>query len=1532
MICAMTVGVCFALNPWKTRAANLNVLNINQLTNLGNVVDSAGSGSATLDGGYIYHFEVWGAQGGVGGAAVGTSAAAAGQGTGGSYVHGWLDLSAAPSMTISFQSGSRGGTGGAALAAQTGTAGKNMVAAAGGGGGAGRNAGAAGTAGVKTTFATGTQAGDATFTTAGGGGGGGSSAIWNSSGTNLIVASGGAGGTGGEYRGAVSGNGGAGNTGTRAGSAGGAGGGSSTIGSLESLANSTAGVTGGAQGGAGYVRVTKYTFAFGYVNEKAKTIRQEFVSSGWAELQAEIAIADALILANNAAQFQAQVAALDAAVANLTLSNHLANKLAQTPAMNTGFTVASWTAYQPKRTAAEAAALTTDVYEHMAKYDALVAARAELVAVEDKTPILNQIALANAVVENNVTVATWNALSTAKSAGASMANNELATEAQVTNAASAISTALSNLVYIDALRTALTTAEAKDPNIYTSETWADLVTAKDGLTAAGVRNIVQTQSYIDGRVSAINTAVAALVTIWDANAVIFAEYSGLLTYVGALTAADYSTSTWAALQSTLAVYSAVTQGSAPSLISTAVTAITTAKNELVNIVSLRSALAQYAIRAANGIEYTETSWNAVRTAVGGLSDALDFAGVTTGQADQRATQIMNAINRLRTDAEDAFLTLRDEWAIYSTLVDTDYTAATWSVLENAYNASRAENFTGASNETTAIRAAVTALETARAALINIAELKTAVTTAKSKVENQYSAASWAALVASLTKNSVTLATATNVYALTTFTQTDIDDWTAAINTALGDLKKVVGVADWQRYTLLKTELDACVENDYTAASWGQLSAALSIVNAKNLTAASWENAVLEAIATLQFAKDNLRNVRSLLIAVRSVPASSSGYTPASWAALQGALNNLTEAGVYDLDISQSAITAWANAIAGARAGLVDISALVTLQNSCPMNANDYTDASFAAMQNVLNKITVVGLLESGSQSAVDTIKAELQGRKNALVSVNVNYGGTNYNLKTYIGVCKATLNDGYTRISWNRFQAAIAVAEQTVVNGSTGGIESALANLVDTRANLTQSAWPEILELEDLFDEYSAMYFRYRDNIKEQKTYTLETYRTFNNAMILVEQLVARWENDEESININDINYAQRVLENAILGLRVNQSVLQTLVNSIAYYTDEDFVGNSFELFYQPAKNDAMRALGNNLIELDEYNRVLNNLINVLQEHFSPERLISLGELETLINSMTATYNATKYTSTRAEIAFFNFRFGYEYAGGIVEKGLADAKKAEILAAYYLLSNSNYDLQLAYLQDIATRDIDIVRYQYAGGKAYITALAAAKAYLNANAFTIGTITAHITELETKYAALVANMASSVTNDSDLYSLKAQSHDLIRAHEATTKAALLIAINELKVLFDAPAATETQLETAIEKVRALLDPVVTPTPTPEPKDSPNKSLLGIIGGAGGAGAVAALLILVLVLRARHNKNLARAAVKEAVKSFEHTEKEYKTYKTTKTPEQKDKVVSAVADTKEKIVIAKEKVQITQGRKPRTPRAKTPKAPS
>ncbi len=261
--------------------------------------------------------------------------------------------------------------------------------------------------------------------------------------------------------------------------------------------------------------------------------------------------------------------------------------------------------------------------------------------------------------------------------------------------------------------------------------------------------------------------------------------------------------------------------------------------------------------------------------------------------------------------------------------------------------------------------------------LNFDELNEQIRIAESLKSTDYTSASWSALQTAL-KNAKN--------ALKSTTQEGIDSATAALKTAIANLKPVTSLnVDYSELVKQIKIAEALNSKNYTAASWANLTKALNTAKAAlksesqtevNSAATALKNAIANLVAVSNGIDYSELN-KQIAIAEGLKKAD---YTADSWAALESALVNAIAARGSN---NQATVDTAANALKNA------ISALVRVNNAVDytelekqiaiaegLDESLYTDASW---ENLLEKLEAAKLAATGKdQAEVDAATAALK--------------------------------------------------------------------------------------------------------------------------------------------------------------------------------------------------------------------------------------------------------------------------------------------------------------------------------------------------------------------------------------------------------------------------------------------------------------------------------------------------------------------------------------------------------------------------
>ncbi|MDR3202588.1 MAG: FIVAR domain-containing protein [Bifidobacteriaceae bacterium] len=649
----------------------------------------------------------------------------------------------------------------------------------------------------------------------------------------------------------------------------------------------------------------------------------DYTSGTWGPYAAALAAAQAAI-ADNSDLTQLQVDKIAAtfiiARSGLVSTTETVNwaalnaLIAQATALTASdYTTDSWGALTTALNTATALPSTATQAQVDSAATALSTAIAGLVAAPppvDRTALDALIAQAAALTESAYTASSWAPLASALAAARALATT--ATQAQVDSAATALSTAIAGLVLAPppASRTILNALIAAVGGLtasnYTTASWTAVTTA---LAAANALPTTATQAQVDSAATALANAIGAL-----ALAPVQVDRSVLAAAIaaaGTLTAADYTSASWAALTSALATANALPTTATQAQVNAAAAAIVTAIGGLAPVAPAvdRSVLNAW-IAAAGALtesNYTSASWAALANALA-AANAVP-AGATQAQVNTAATALADAITALAPEPPETPAVDRSVLdaliAAAQDLTASDYTSASWAAVIGALAAANAVPTTATQAQ---VNTAATALADAIGGLVVAAPETPAVDRTSlnaliaigdslSADAGAYTSASWGAVSSALTAAKAVPATAA---------QAQVDAAEATLATALAGLR-LAGEDTSGPLAGLNALLATVAEYDpaaYTEATWQAVADAVAAATAVAANPAATQEqinaatiAVYAALAGLERLpgtgepRSDIDQAKDALQAVLEIAAGSdpNAYTPSSWKSLTDAV-------------------------------------------------------------------------------------------------------------------------------------------------------------------------------------------------------------------------------------------------------------------------------------------------------------------------------------------------------------------------------------------------------------------------------------------------------------------------------------------------------------------------------------------------------------------------------------------------------------------------------------------------------------------
>jgi hypothetical protein len=738
--------------------------------------------------------------------------------------------------------------------------------------------------------------------------------------------------------------------------------------------------------------------------------------------------------------------------------------------------------------------------------------------------------------QNSYTASTWNALQDALDDSGRTVPVDVSdlTQAEIDALETALQTALTNLVDLAGLLEAIADANVLDEEDYTSGTWSALEQALADAADEAIPANNATQSAVDAAETAIRQAISDLDTRADHSGL-----GALLDIADDLGENDYTTSTWEdfvnAYNDAQTVYndSNATAQEILEALDALHDAIYGQDDILDNgdgglatrgdATSLEDLITEALTKTPQN-NYTASTWNV-------LQDALDDTGRTVPVDASDLTQA--EIDALETVLQTALTNLVDLSGLLDAIADAgllnegNYTPATWSALEQTL-ADAADEALPANNATqsavdaaeTAIRQAISDLD-ARADQSGLATLLSVV---NGLDEDDYTTSTWGSF-------EVALDNANGVYTDPNATQADVNAALTALQDAKDDLELRANTASLNALIAQATGLTA---NNYTAASWNGLQDALDDTGRTTpVDNSDMSQDEADALtAALQNALNALVDLRGLLDAIADAGLLDEGnYTPATWNALQAAVNNAADEANRSNASTQTQVNSAEQSIRTAISSLVPVSdkaALAAALTGHPLNQNLYTTSTWAssgytAAYNAANGMLT--LLNDGNpandpeplaiQNAIDGLNAaiaflELRGDPTAI---------NNYANNT---VKPVTAAGGYAAKYTADSRSALGTA---LTNAGNGNLDVSDLNAAQVAGLYTalQDAYASLVDLTGLMQAISAA------SVLEETDYTTASWEAVMDALEDAADTAA-----DGSATQQQVNDAASALNNAV--------------------------------------------------------------------------------------------------------------------------------------------------------------------------------------------------------------------------------------------------------------------------------------------------------------------------------------------------------------------------------------------------------------
>ncbi|MBF9644406.1 ZmpA/ZmpB/ZmpC family metallo-endopeptidase [Streptococcus pseudopneumoniae] len=360
----------------------------------------------------------------------------------------------------------------------------------------------------------------------------------------------------------------------------------------------------------------------------------------------------------------------------------------------------------------------------------------------DKTELEKQLNLVNEKTQADHSTTSWNTLEESKNAAQTVKDKATSTQAQIDEATKKLKAAIDALsVDKTDLNKTISDAKSKTKEHYSDATWANLQTVLAEAEKV-TSNPATKQSEVNHIDEKLKAAIAGLNT--DKT-----ELEKQLADVKSKTAADYSTTSWNALEESKNVAQTVKDNNkatqaqideAAKKLKAAITDLNTDKTEL------EKQLADAQSKTAT--DYSTVSWSALEEAKNAAQAVEDNATATQAQIDDAAKKLKSAIDALTVDKTK----LQEQITRAETKQEADYSPNTWNEFKKAeIKAKEINNQTTPLPKQSKIDATTQALQDAIKALaVDKTALQTAINTANSKRKEEYTTQTWKSLEDTLT--------------------------------------------------------------------------------------------------------------------------------------------------------------------------------------------------------------------------------------------------------------------------------------------------------------------------------------------------------------------------------------------------------------------------------------------------------------------------------------------------------------------------------------------------------------------------------------------------------------------------------------------------------------------------------------------------------------------------------------------------------------------------------------------------------------
>ena len=597
----------------------------------------------------------------------------------------------------------------------------------------------------------------------------------------------------------------------------------------------------------------------------------EYTATSWKVLQEKLSAA--LLLKNNAQNqdaIDAATRALEDAISKLKLNYDVLQNLIDqiNQAIDSGELVVTdyigytWVVLQDALSEAQAfidGDMATNYGDILDMKDALESALSQLTLQGDGinyNVLKAYLRYINSLNPEDYSASSWNNLQKVVAKAQAMYDNKSAkTQKEINDMVSELNDALRALGwlldYSELINAIAAAQDGKLEKNYTSESWAAMLEKLDA--AIELNGNARYQAEIDKAAAALWTAIENLVDLTELNDILDQIENELV-------ADDYTTSTWNELLAAIAAIDAVKENGTKDEVNAAIKQLNDAIDALLNISTLKEAIAAGEATLADGKEYTEESKKALQEVI--EAGKTLYYDCTAEQAEETRQAIIAAIDALVEKPVKPDSTKLDA-AIEAAgkLNKNDYTEESWNALQKVLEEigkATLDSQSAVDLAEATVKAAIDALvEKPVEVVIDRADLDAAINAATGLNKNDYTAESWKALEDVLAE----------VNGATYDSQAAIDMAVVAVNAAKNALVKKESTTVDLDYAGLNAAIEMAnglTEADYTAETWAALKSALDAATAL-INAADTQAEIDDATAALVAAVKALEKVTTTIV-------------------------------------------------------------------------------------------------------------------------------------------------------------------------------------------------------------------------------------------------------------------------------------------------------------------------------------------------------------------------------------------------------------------------------------------------------------------------------------------------------------------------------------------------------------------------------------------------------------------------------------------------------------------------------------------